>query len=199
MSTAIYDKADRWTRPEPGVKRALGDDPVPAPGHTARNVPSDYKTINGWGADLDPKNRPSYPKELPSAVETVRGDVKTWQVPGTKILQSIEHPNLTPVFGEAQPPAGLSGLLRTYAYQFGEGANRHWMTLMLADRVNVIESLVTGLATGRPDNYVKEKGWAAKVKYRGTESSRKGMLVGGVAVGVVALGILAALALRDDE
>lgn len=199
MSTAIYSNEDRWTRPEPGVKRALGDDPVPAPGHTARNVPTDYRTINGWGVDLDPKNRPSYPKELPSDVQTARGDVKQWQIPRTKILQSIEHPNLTPVFGETQSPTGLSGLLRTYAYQYGEGANRHWMTLMLADRVNNLESLITGLFTGRPDNYVREKGWTAKMKYRGSDNSRKAMLIGGIAVGVIALGILASRAMAEDD
>ena len=124
-------------------KRSLGEDVAPAPGHSIANAPRDYKSVPGWGVDLDPKNRPSYPKELPSTVMTARGDVQDWQEPPHRIHLSNEHPNLTPVFGTSCPPQGLSGLLRDYAYQFGEASNRHWMTLMLADRVNMVESMFT--------------------------------------------------------
>jgi ElaB/YqjD/DUF883 family membrane-anchored ribosome-binding protein len=30
--------------------------------------------------------------------------------------------------------------MRDYAYQFGEATNRHWVTLLAADRVNRVES-----------------------------------------------------------
>src|SRR5207253_7460861 len=86
--------------------------------------------------------RPMFPRELPSTVETVRGDVKDWQKPKVKVHMSNEHPNLTPVFGTACPPKGLSGLLRDYAYQYGEATNRHWMTLLLADRVDMVETMI---------------------------------------------------------
>jgi hypothetical protein len=128
-----------YQREQAGRKRTLGEDSVPAPSHSGEHVPADYRTINGWGADLDPANRPAVPRELPSAVTTVRGEVKHWQQPRMKIFMSNEMPGLTPVFGETCPPHGISGMLREYAYQFGEATSRHWMTLMLADRVERIE------------------------------------------------------------
>lgn len=142
------------------AKRTRGEDPAPSPHHEFNGIPANYREINGWGADLDPKNRPSFPMEYPSDVKTVRGPVKHWQQPRTKIHQSNEQPGLTPVFGESVPPRGLSGLLRDYAYQYGEGTTRHWMTLMLADRVDIVESMVVDAFRGRPDNYVKEKAGA---------------------------------------
>ena len=122
------------------TKRTRGEDAVPVPSHSARHVPSDVRTINGWGADLDPANRPSVPKELPSSVTTARGEVKHRQTPRTRVFMSNEMPDLTPVFGETVPPHGLSGMLRAYAFQYGEATSRHWMTLMLADRVDRVET-----------------------------------------------------------
>ena len=122
------------------TKRTRGEDAVPVPSHSARNVPQNVRKINGWGADLDPANRPAVPQELPSNVTTARGDVKHWQTPRSKIYMSNEMPDLTPVFGETCPPHGLSGLLRDFAFQYGEGTSRHWMTLMLADRVERFET-----------------------------------------------------------
>jgi hypothetical protein len=46
----------------------------------------------------------------------------------------------TPVFGTAQPVRGLSGALRTRAYAIPEHHARHWLLLMVADRVDVVES-----------------------------------------------------------
>ncbi len=62
--------------------------------------------MNGWGATLDPANRPAVPRELPSDVKTALGDVRHWQTPHSKIYVSNEQPGLTPVFGEACPPHG---------------------------------------------------------------------------------------------
>jgi hypothetical protein len=179
-------------------KRTFGEDAAPAPGHSAQNVPRDYRTINGWGADLDPANRPSVPKELPSDVMTVRSNVGHRQKPTTKIHQSNEQPDLTPVFGTSCPPHGLSGLLRDYAYQYGEATNRHWLTLMLADRVDVVESTVRDVFRGRPDNYVREKGWSAKVKYGESTDGTRAILIGGAVLGAVALGVVLTRALRSD-
>lgn len=172
-------------------KRSLGEDVVPSPGHSRANVPDDYRSVNGWGADLDPANRPSYPKELPSTVKTVRGEVKDWQKPPHRIHLSNEHPNLTPVFGTTCPPHGISGMLRDYAYEFGEASNRHWMTLILADRIGIAESLVGGLLTGKPDNYVREKGWLATQKYGNREErNRQYALLGAAAIGGLALALI---------
>ncbi len=46
---------------------------------------------------------------------------------------------LPPVYGTAQPPRGLSGLLRKTAYSYPDHLVRHWMVLLLADRVDVWE------------------------------------------------------------
>lgn len=189
---------DEQVRQSKSAKRTLGEDPAPSPGHSTKYLPSNFRDINGWGADLDHKNRPSYPKELPSTVKTARGDVKHWQTPRTKVHMSNEHPGLTPVFGESVPPRGLSGLLRDYAYQYGEASNRHWLTLMLADRVNVVESLITGVFRGRPDHYVQEKGWSAKLKYEDSDPRRKALFAGAAAIGALAIGLAIFNAMKDD-
>ena len=192
-------RATRQTRAAAQSKRTIGEDAVPSPGHSTANLPSDYRTINGWGADLDPKNRPAVPRELPSSVKTVRGDVKTWQVPHVKVFISNEQPGLTPTFGEAQPPRGLSGLIREYAYQFGEGTTRHWMTLMLANKVDVFEGAIVAGAKGKPDNYVKEKGWKASLKYRGEgNESTDALMVGAAVLTALAVGIVLRQAFRDE-
>lgn len=47
--------------------------------------------------------------------------------------------DVRPVAGSAQPLHGLSGILRRVAYVLPEHRARHWMLLMLADRVDVTE------------------------------------------------------------
>jgi hypothetical protein len=196
----------KTTRPTPAAKesarqkKTLGEDAAPAPSHSAAHVPQNYRDINGWGADLDPANRPSYPRELPSDVLTARGDVKHRQQARTKVHMSNEHPDLTPVFGESCPPHGLSGLLRDYAYQFGEGTNRHWLTLMLADRIDVVESAIADALRGRPDNYVREKGWSAKLKYAPENRNRNPwLIIGAAAVGAIVLGAAAKGAMKKGR
>jgi hypothetical protein len=198
MSYAPYEQST--TRPTPNTrqaareKRTLGEDAVPSPGHSTANLPNDYRQINGWGVDLDPANRPSFPKELPSTVMTARGDVKHWQEPRTKIHVSNEQPGITPVFGESCPPHGLSGLLRDYAYQYGEATNRHWMTLMLADRVDIFESAVSDVLRGE---YAQNKGWSAYAKY-GNSHRRRYITLGVAALGAVALGLVLTSAMNRD-
>ena len=126
-------------------------------GHIRRHT-GGFPLHQWWGADLDPAIALRI-EELPSTVRTARGEVRDWQKPHTKVHVSNEHPNLTPVFGASVPSRGLSGWLRDYAYEYGEATNRHWMTLILADRVDIDEHLATDLLAGRPDNYVREKGW----------------------------------------
>ena len=200
--TFMPSEGQQTTRPTRTVreaqreKRTLGEDSAPAPGHSRAHVPADFRTINGWGADLDPANRPAVPRELPSDVRTARGDVRHRQEPRGKVHMSNEHPDLTPVFGESVQPHGLSGLLRDYAYQFGEGTNRHWMTLMFADRIDTWESAIVDLVTGR---YPKEKGWTTPhLAEMDSKSKRTYAFVGTVAlIGLVALGV--GLAARDGD
>ena len=172
----------RVTREAQESKRSKGEDVVPARGHKMNHVPQDVRTINGWGADLDPADRPAVPMEWPSDVMTARGDVKHWQEPIVKIYRSNEMPNLTPVFGESSPPHGLSERIRDEAYQWGEGMARHWMLLMLADRVETYASFFGSLFTGQ---YFREKAWGT-VWRLGTPHQKRRMVATAVTVPLIA-------------
>ena len=82
-----------------------------------------------------------------------------------KVLHSIERPGLTPVYGTTVPPSGLSGRLRSLAFRFSEGDLRHWMLLLLADRVNVGEGLLADLAGGQVPNPFAEMGLAMEWRH----------------------------------
>lgn len=115
--------------------------------------------IAGWGADLDPKNRPAVPKEKTPP----HGTGAHWiepeqQVPKVKVYHSIERPGLTPVFGTSCPPIGLSGRIRDVAYKFSEARLSHWMLLLFADRVNVVEGLIDDFRRGHIPNIFAEMG-----------------------------------------
>lgn len=180
--------------PDPGVKRSRGEDAAPAQGHVQRPLPADYRQVKGWGVDLDPKNRPMVPREVPSNVETVRGEVRDWQTPREKIHVSNEHPDITPVFGTSAPPRGLSGLLRDYAFEYGEGTNRHWMTLLLADRIDVIEHMIGDAFRGEPDHYAEERGSAAFARHG--DGRRLYGWLGAAAMAAVGVGVLMRVAAR---
>jgi len=154
--------------------------------------------VHGWGADLDPADRPAYPKEAPSQVTTVRGEVGERQIPRVKIHQSTEHPDLTPVFGTSCPPAGLSGHIRDLAYQYSEGQQKHWLLLMLADRVNVVEGLIDDVTHGKVPNWGRERGWNVRVKDTNPERSRnKPLMIAAAGVGLLAVAVLVARKVRE--
>jgi hypothetical protein len=115
------------------------------------------RTIRGWGVDLDPADRPSYPKEQFSETGA-HWDFPERQPQYGPREKSTEHKFLTPVFGTAQPLRGLSGAIRRFAYTFSEGQTAHWLLLMAGDRVDVLENRVEALAAGRPDNPIAETG-----------------------------------------
>jgi len=154
--------------------------------------------IEGWGADLDPANRPAVPMEKPSEVLTPRGKVTVRQVPTVKIHKSIEHPDLTPVFGTSCPPSGLSGRLRDFAYRFSEGRMTHWLTLLLADRVNVVEGIVEDLRKGRVPNPIKERGWKSELTHASSARKRRGLLIAGVSFGAIGLAVILSRRLREN-
>src|SRR5689334_3536483 len=106
MTANPISNDDRWTRTAPPER-----DSSLAREHRTDTIPRDFRTVKGWGVDLDEKNRPMVPAELPSDVDNVRGEVRAWQVPHAPVYVSVEHPNLTPVFGTSVPPRGLSGML----------------------------------------------------------------------------------------
>ncbi len=127
-----------------------------------KQPPSRMTKEDGWGVDADPKRRPMYPMELPSDVMNVRGDnPPERQVPTVRIHKSVEHPDLTPVFGTSCPPRGLSGKIRDTAYVFSEGRLSHWMLLLLADRVDMVEGMLDDVAHGRSPGYIRDRGLRA--------------------------------------
>ena len=116
------------------------------------------RTVPGWGVDLDPSNRPSYPKEVEGTDTGAHWDFPERQPEIRPRERSTEHKFLTPVFGTAQPLRGLSGLIRRFAYTYSEGRTAHWLLLMAGDRIDVLESRAAALLTGRPDNPISETG-----------------------------------------
>ena len=128
--------------------------------------------IPGWGADLDPADRPSHPK-LQYAPDTTGAH---WDFPERQPEKwprerSIEHEFLTPVFGTAQPPKGLSGVIRTFSYaRYSEGRLAHWLLLAAADRVDAWEHHLKSFATTRPDNPFTETGVRSEFTRHGLSS-----------------------------
>jgi hypothetical protein len=92
------------------------------------------------------------------------------QVRKIKVFVSPEHEGLTPIFGTSCPPRGLSGLIRGYAYRFSEGQKLHWILLLAADRVDVVEGFFEGLVRLRPDNPFSEMGLASEFRRGGFRS-----------------------------
>jgi len=143
-----------------------------------KNVPSseDLRArIPGWGADLDPKDRPSYPRErFDPGASGAHWEFPERQPEKWPRERSIEHEFLTPVFGTSTPPRGLSGVLRKFAYAtYSEGRAAHWLTLIAADRVDAVESHLRSFLTLRPDNPITETGVLSEFT-RGGLSSRVG-------------------------
>ncbi|MCA8830017.1 hypothetical protein [Hymenobacter pini] len=128
----------------------------------------DPKSVPGWGIDTDPQNDPTYP------MKPHRTDLEqtgyTWERPtqqpvDIEVLHSIERPNVTAVFGTASPPMGLSGLIRRFAFRYSENEYLHWLPLLLADRVNVVEGVLEDLVHGKLPNIWAEKGYNASWKH----------------------------------
>ena len=128
--------------------------------------------ISGWGADLDPKDRPSVPQEQFDLDATgAHWDFPERQEEKWPRERSIEHKFLTPVFGTSAPPRGLSGVMRKYAYKaFSEARAAHWMILLAADRVDTLEHHIESLLSGRPDNPITETGIKSELSHGGLSS-----------------------------
>jgi hypothetical protein len=131
--------------------------------------------IPGWGADLDPADRPSYPR-LHYAPDTTGAhwDFPERQPEKEPRERSVEHAFVTPVFGTAQPLTGASGAIRRFSYaRYSEGRLGHWLLLIAADRVDAWEHHLRSFATLRPDNPITETGVGGEVTHSGV-ASRKG-------------------------
>src|SRR4051812_12266715 len=102
------------------------------------------KDIPGWGMDADSENDPTYPMKHWTGADhqRIHYERPPQQLSNVEILQTIERPSITAVFGTSVPPSGISGAIRRFAYKFSEADARHWLSLIFADRVNVVEGLI---------------------------------------------------------
>ena len=141
----------------------------------------DPSQIKGWGVDADPKNDPTYPMKKRNNGEHAG---YSWERPPqqpvtVEVLHSNERPNVSAAFGTSTPPSGLSGMIRRYAFKYSESSYGHWLPLMLADRVGVVEGYLEDLARGHVPNVFAERGWKAEWKH-----NRRSLLTR-IAVGAV--------------
>src|ERR687884_1988248 len=121
----------------------------------------DPSQVKGWGVDANPENDPTYPIKRRNNGEHAG---YSWERPpqqraDVEVLHSNERPNVSAVFGTSTPPAGLSGMIRRFAFQYSESSYGHWLPLMLADRVNVVEGILQDLMKGHVPNVFAESGW----------------------------------------
>lgn len=139
-----------------------------------RESPEELRArIPGWGVDADPAARPSHPKLRYAPDETGARWRFPERQPGAEGRErSIEHAFVTPVFGTAQPLHGVSGAIRRFAYErFSEGANTHWLLLIVGDRVDAWGAHLRSFATLHPDNPITETGVLSELRASGTARS----------------------------
>ncbi|WP_138443226.1 hypothetical protein [Sinomonas susongensis] len=128
--------------------------------------------IPGWGADLDPRDRPSVPREKYDPGATgAHWDFPERQPGGESRERSLEHKFVTPVFGTSVPLKGLSGAIRRFAYKrYSEGRAAHWLLLIAGDRVDAWEAHARSLVSRQPDNPVTETGILAEAGHHPVSS-----------------------------
>src|SRR5215211_5323488 len=152
--------------------------------HTAR----DFSEIKGSGIDADPKNDPTYPMKIRNDGEHAG---YSWERPPqqpltVEVMHSNERPDLTSVFGTSMPPSGLSGVLRRLAFRYSESSYGHWLPLVLADRVGVVEGVLGDLTQGRVPNVFAERGWKAEWEHNRSDLFRRILLRALIVSAVVA-------------
>ncbi|MFC7403337.1 hypothetical protein [Citricoccus sp. GCM10030269] len=152
--------------------------PTPATPYVA-DRPSGHRTseqlqaeIPGWGVDLDPADRPSVPREQRGLETGAHWEFPERQPQDRSREHSIEHQDVTPVFGTAQPMRGLSAPIRAWAYGFSEARAAHWLGLLAADRVDAWEHQVRSVLSARPDNPVTETRIRSELTGHGLASRR---------------------------
>ena len=154
------------------------------------NAVIDPSQVKGWGIDADPENDPTYPMKNRNNGEHAG---YSWERPAQQpvdmeILHSNERPNVSATFGTSTPPAGLSGAIRRAAFKYSENSYAHWLPLMLADRVGVVEGVVDDLARGHVPNIFGEMGWGVEWKHNRTKLVTRVII--GAAIGAAAIALL---------
>ena len=150
--------------------------------HQHRRTAAELSTIQGWGADLDRTNRPTVPMErTPPRLPGVHLDQPEQQRQDIEVFVSTERPAITPLFGTSMPPSGISGAIRRFSYKLTENDIRHWLLLLFADRVNVVEGLVQDVSGGKLPNVLAEMGIKADWQHNRAGLVRKAAVATAVA------------------
>ena len=141
----------------------------------------DPSQVKGWGVDANPENDPTYPMKNRNNGEHAgySWERPTQQPKSVEVLHSNERPNVTAAFGTSTPPSGLSGMIRRFAFNYSENSYGHWLPLMLADRVGMVEGVLDDLTHGHVPNIFGELGWKAEWKHNRTSLVTR-VLVGAV-------------------
>jgi hypothetical protein len=148
----------------------------------------DTSTIIGWGVDADPDNDPTYPiRDRSNDDHSGQWRRPARQDPEVELLQSVEHKQLPAVFGTASPPKWISGAMRRLAFRWSESNWAHWMILMGADRVNMVEGLVEDVARGKVPNIAREMGVPAEWKHNKTGLAKKVGVAAVIGAGIYGL------------
>jgi len=149
----------------------------------------DTSAIPGWGVDADPQNDPTYPMRDQTQDH---GLTRRWERPPiqhaeVEILQSIEHVRRPAVVGTSTPPSGVSGVLRRIAFRWSESNWIHWLLLLGADRINVVEGVVDDLAHARLPNIPAEMGIRAELAHNKRGFATKVAVVAGIGLTIALL------------
>jgi hypothetical protein len=160
------------------------------------NTHIDTSQIKGWGVDANPENDPTYSMKNRNNGEHAgySWDRPPQQPVNIEVLHSNERPNVSAAFGTSTPPSGLSGNLRRFAFKYSESSYGHWLPLMLADRVNVVEGVLDDLRHGHVPNIFGELGGKAMWKH-----NRKVLVTRVLAGTVLAYAAIAYVRRGDDD
>ncbi len=161
-------------------------------------APADRAKIPGWGVDADPENDPTYPIRDRSGDDGLSID---WHRPAqqqsdVEILRSIEHVRLPAVFGTSTPPSGFSGAIRRVAFTYSESHWAHWLMLMGADRINVVEGILQDLGRGKIPNIPAEMGIRSEWQHNKKGLAKKAAV--GLAISAVAVALLSRRGKKKD-
>ena len=146
----------------------------------------DYTKVPGWGIDADPSNEPTHPMKNYTGDDHHRSNWQRppLQIPRVEVLHSNERPSYSAVIGETIPPSGLSGRIRRFAFRFSESRYAHWLPLLLADRINVIEGFADDYRKDKKTNIFAERGTRSQLKYGAVGIIKK------VAITTIVVGVL---------
>ena len=90
-----------------------------------------------WGVDLDPSRRPGVPMmRKPEPWPNTRFPPERQPGEPAALKHGRSNKQMPPVFSTAVPLRGLSGAIRKLAYSYPDHYPRHWVLMMLGDRVD---------------------------------------------------------------